>query len=67
MAAYSATFISYLTVRDLELPFRTYEGLLNDGRYRLLAVTGTAQLNYFDVSIHAFISLCTITKLDLAD
>jgi hypothetical protein len=67
MAAYSATFISYLTVQDFEFPFRTYEGLLNDGRYRLLAVAGTAQMNYFDVSIHAFISLRAITKLDLAD
>jgi hypothetical protein len=50
MAAYSAAFISYLTVQDLQLPFTTFEGLLNDGRYRLLAVNGTAQLNYFDVS-----------------
>jgi hypothetical protein len=34
----------------LKLPFRTYEDLLNDG---------SAQLNYSDVSTHAFISLCT--------
>jgi hypothetical protein len=42
----------------LSLPFRTYVGLLNDG---------TAQLHYSDVSTHAFISLCTITKLHLVD
>jgi len=42
----------------LKLPFRTYEGLLNDG---------SARLNYCDVTTHTFISLCTITNLDLVD
>jgi hypothetical protein len=55
MAAYSAVFISYLTVQDLKLPVATFDDLLKDGRYRLLAVTGTAQLNYFDVSVQAFV------------
>jgi hypothetical protein len=55
MAAYSAVFISYLTVQDLKLPFATFKGLLKDGRYHLLAVAGTAQLNYFDVSAHALV------------
>jgi hypothetical protein len=54
MAAYSAVFISYLTVQDLKLPVATFQDLLKDGRYHLLAVTGTAQLNYFDVSAHEF-------------
>lgn len=57
MAAYSAKFISYLAVQELKLPFSTYEGLLDDGRYRLLAVSGTAQLNYFDVSMHLRLEL----------
>jgi hypothetical protein len=55
MAAYSAVFISYLTVQHLKLPVATFQDLLKDGRYHLLAVTGTAQLNYFDVSIHGFV------------
>jgi hypothetical protein len=55
MAAYSAVFISYLTVQDLQLPVATFRDLLQDGRYHLLAVTGTAQLNYFDVSAQAFV------------
>jgi hypothetical protein len=50
MAAYSGAFISHLTVKDLQLPFTTFEGILNDGRYRIVAVKGTAQLNYYDVS-----------------
>ncbi|XP_033608695.1 glutamate receptor ionotropic, delta-1 [Cryptotermes secundus] len=55
MAAYSAVFISYLTVQDLKLPVATFQDLLKDGRYRLLSVTGTAQLNYFDQSSNPLI------------
>jgi hypothetical protein len=55
MAIYSAVFISYLAIQDLKPPVATFQGLLKDGRYHLLAVTGTAQLNYFDVSITAFV------------
>jgi hypothetical protein len=55
MATYSAVFISYLTIQDLKLPVSTFQDLLKDGRYHLLAVTGTAQLNYFDVSALAFV------------
>ncbi|XP_021923862.1 glutamate receptor-like [Zootermopsis nevadensis] len=55
MAAYSAAFVSNLTIQSLQLPFTTYEGLLKDGRFRLLAVSGTAQLNYFDQSSNPLI------------
>lgn len=55
MASYSAVFISYVTVQDLKLPVATFQDLLKDGRYHLLAVIGTAQLNYFDVSAQTFV------------
>jgi hypothetical protein len=48
--AYSATFISHLTVRRRELPFRDFQGFLNDGTYKLVAIYGSAEEAYLKVS-----------------
>jgi hypothetical protein len=48
--AYCATFISHLTLTRRELPFTDFQGFLNDGTYKLVAVYGTAQEAYLKVS-----------------
>jgi hypothetical protein len=48
--AYCATFISYLTVQTNELPFRDFQGFLNDGTYKLGTKYGSAQKAYLKVS-----------------
>jgi hypothetical protein len=57
--AYSATFITHLTLPRRELPFRDFQGFLNDGTYKLVAVYGSAQeaylkVNYIYVIIDAY-------------
>jgi hypothetical protein len=51
LAAYSATFISFLAVRRSSLPFTTFEGMLQDGTYRLAIMDNSVELSFFDVSI----------------
>ncbi|XP_021920429.1 glutamate receptor ionotropic, kainate 5-like [Zootermopsis nevadensis] len=46
-AAYSATFVSFLTVRRYELPFSDFRGLLKNGKYRLGILHGSSTTNYF--------------------
>jgi hypothetical protein len=41
--AYCVTFISHLTVQRRELPFRDFQGLLNDGTFKLGVLYGNAQ------------------------
>jgi hypothetical protein len=54
--AYSATFISHLTIRRRELPFRDFQGFLNDGTYKMGVIYGNAQEAYLKVSyIHIII------------
>jgi hypothetical protein len=48
--SYSATFISHLTLPRRELPFTDFQGFLNDGTYKLVAVYGSAQEAYLKVS-----------------
>jgi hypothetical protein len=48
--AYSATFISHLTLPRRELPFRDIQGFLNDGTYKLVAVYGSSQEAYLKAS-----------------
>ena len=52
LAAYSATFISFLAVRRSSLPFTTFEEMLNDGTYQLGIMDNSVELNFFDVSIN---------------
>jgi hypothetical protein len=51
LAAYSAALISFMTVQDIQLPFTTFEGLLQHGEYRLATAQGTAYISYFNVRI----------------
>jgi hypothetical protein len=48
--AYSATFISHLTVKRNELPFRDFQSFLNDDTYKLVPEYGSAQEAYLKVS-----------------
>jgi hypothetical protein len=63
--AYCATFISHLTVRRRELPFRDFQGFLNDGTYKLGAVYGSAHEAYLKVRyiyIHHYRRLQNVCK-----
>lgn len=48
VAAYSAALVSFLTVQRGELPFTSFQGLLEDGTYKL-GVTKGAEISYFSV------------------
>jgi hypothetical protein len=50
LGAYSATLTSFLTIRHHDLPFTDFESLVNDGTYRVIVGSGSAHLNYFNVS-----------------
>jgi hypothetical protein len=47
--AYSATFISFLTVQHHHLPFTDFQGALDDGTYRVDVLAASADLDYFAV------------------
>ena len=49
MAAYSAFLTSSLAVQHTDLPFRDFQGLLNDGSYRLGVIPSTSQFNKLNV------------------
>jgi hypothetical protein len=51
LAAYSATFISFLAVRHSSLPFTTFEGILQDGTFKLGILERSVELSFFDVSV----------------
>jgi hypothetical protein len=53
VAAYSAALVSFLAVQRDELPFTSFEGLLEDGTYKL-GVTKGAEVSYFSVSSSAY-------------
>jgi hypothetical protein len=54
--AYSATFISHLTLPRRELPFRDFQGFLNDGTYKFGTIYGSPFAAYLKVSyIHIII------------
>ncbi|KAJ4445623.1 hypothetical protein ANN_12305 [Periplaneta americana] len=46
-ASYSAALVSYLTSKQAEVPFTTFQEFLDDGRYRLGIVKGTTEINYY--------------------
>jgi len=50
-AAYSATFVSFLTTRHYRLPFTNFQGLLSNGKYKLGIQLGSISQNYFQVVI----------------
>ncbi|PNF16858.1 hypothetical protein B7P43_G06079 [Cryptotermes secundus] len=50
LAAYSATFISFLTVRHSSLPFTTFEGILQDGTFKLGILERSVELSFFDTA-----------------
>jgi hypothetical protein len=54
--AYSATFISFLSVRKFTLPFTDFEGLLRNGRYMLGVIENSEREAYFKV--RAFVTGC---------
>jgi hypothetical protein len=49
-AAYSAIFISFLAVRRFDLPFKDFQGLLQDGRYALGVIKNSEREAYFKVT-----------------
>jgi hypothetical protein len=49
--AYSATFISFLTVRRNDMPFNDFSGLLEDGTYNLGVLSGSARVDFFKVML----------------
>ncbi|XP_069702373.1 glutamate receptor U1-like [Periplaneta americana] len=51
LTAYSATLISFLAVRQANLPFTTFQGLLEDGSYRIGALTHSILVESFNNSI----------------
>jgi heme A synthase len=51
-AAYSGTFVSFLTTRCYQLPFTDFQGLLSNGKYQLGIQLGSSNTNYFQVIIH---------------
>jgi hypothetical protein len=53
LAAYSATFISFLAVRHSSLPFTTFEDILEDGTFKLGILERSVELNFFDVSANS--------------
>ncbi|PSN40739.1 hypothetical protein C0J52_16799 [Blattella germanica] len=48
LAAYSAIFISFLTVRHIYTPFTTFEDILREGTYKLGILQRSVELNFFD-------------------
>ncbi|KAJ4432545.1 hypothetical protein ANN_21168, partial [Periplaneta americana] len=72
--AYSAIFISYLTVRRTELPFNDFQGLLRQGSYKLGVLAGSARIDFFKKSkipalkdIYKHLIFPDITKLPRSD
>jgi len=59
-AAYSATFVSFLTARPYRLPFTDFQGLLNNGKYKLGIQFGSTNQNYFQVIIFIVNYILTI-------
>jgi hypothetical protein len=49
MAAYSAFLISSLAVQRQHLPFKDFQGLLDDGSYRLGVLKDSSDINIFNV------------------
>jgi hypothetical protein len=50
LASYSATLISFLTVRTAKLPFNDIEEFLKDGTHKLGTLEQSTVLNFFRVS-----------------
>jgi hypothetical protein len=53
LASYSATLISFLTVRTVKLPFNDIEEFLKVGTHKLGALEHSTILNFFRVSTFA--------------
>jgi hypothetical protein len=52
LVAYSATFISILTINRYELPFTDIKGFSEHGKYMLGMLPNSAQLSIFQVCIN---------------
>lgn len=42
LASYSAALTSFLTIKTVQLPFTTLQGLIDDGTYNIGVLTGSA-------------------------
>jgi hypothetical protein len=49
LAAYSAFLTSSLAVQHQELPFKDFQGLLDDGSYRMGVTSNSSLFNNFNV------------------
>jgi hypothetical protein len=49
LAAYCAFLTSSLAVQHRDLPFRDFQGLLDDGSYKMGVMSNTSLLNNFNV------------------
>ena len=58
-ASYSAMLVSFLAAQKMVLPFEDVEGLLEEGNYKLGIRRGTAQFDYFRVSLRLMVQRCT--------
>jgi hypothetical protein len=50
MAAYAATFVSFLPVQRYKLPFVDFKGLLMDGTYHIGMARGVGYMEAFRVN-----------------
>jgi hypothetical protein len=68
VAAYSAALVSFLTVQRSELPFASFQGLLEDGTYKL-GITKGAEVSYFSVRTSTIntqrecLNICSLTSI----
>lgn len=49
--AYSASFISFLTLPMFSLPFSNVEGYVADGSYKLIVLKNSSDYDMFNVSL----------------
>ncbi|GFG28385.1 hypothetical protein Cfor_10297, partial [Coptotermes formosanus] len=67
MAGYAGNYISFLSAgRPMVMPFTSWRGMLEDGSYRLGAMSRSAQVNFFDGATDA-LSKEVYEKLILPD
>jgi hypothetical protein len=65
--AYSATFISILTVNRYKLPFTDIKGFSENGKYTLGMLPNSAQLSIFQVRMNVIhFETCHLVRRDVA-
>jgi hypothetical protein len=65
LSAYSAGLISSLTIENHNLPFRTFEELLDIGTYMAGVVNNSAAIGLFSVGRHFVVSNVSSQSLRL--